>query len=137
MEVVEINKDHISFTMENIINDQAKKGLAKIGECTGYTQKNLLKISKVLNSIFLTATKEEQEFFKIRDGLIVKDENGKPTINEKGEYIYADQTAGQKAYYEFLKKTHTIPFKKIDLYDVMPAGISPHDIISLSFLIQE
>ena len=137
MEAVKMSDDLISFTMENLINPQAKKGLNKLGECTGYTQKNLLKVSKVLNSIFVIATKEEQEFFKIRDSLIKKDADGKPIFNDKGEYIYQDASEGEKAYLNFLRKQHAIPYKKIDLYDVMPAGISPHDTICLSFLIQE
>jgi hypothetical protein len=137
MEAVKMSDEFISFTMDNLMNDQAKKGIKKLGECSGYTQKNLVKISKVLNSIFVVATKEEQEFFKKRDALIAKDIDGKPVIDEKNDYVFTDAELAKKEYQEFLTKTHSIPYKKIDLYDVMPAGVSPHDVICLSFLIQD
>lgn len=137
MEVVKMSDESISFTMDNLINEQAKKGLKKLGECSGYTQKNLVKISKVLNSIFVTATKAEQEYFEFRNERIVKDSNGKAVLNDKGEFTFTNPEEVEVKYREFLTKKHSIPHKKIDLYDVMPAEVSPHDIICLSFLIQE
>ena len=137
MEVVEMNKEHISFCMDNLINEQSKKGLRKIGEATGYTQKNLVKISKILSSIFMVATKEEKEYIQKRESLIIKDEIGRPILTEKGEFKFSDDIAANKNHVAFLTKPLQIPYKKIDLYDLMPAEVSPHDLISLSFLIQD
>lgn len=137
MEAVKMSDYFITFTMDNLINEQAKKGMKKIGDCSDYTQKNLLKISKVLNSIFMTATKAEQEYLNFRNERIVKDADGKAVLNDKGEFTFTNAEEVDVKYREFLTKTHSIPHKKIDLYDVMPAGVSPHDLICLSFLIQD